>query len=366
MAVKRILLSEAKAGMELAGDVYDLRGRLVMPLGTVLDDEILRKLKRYEVFILKIVDRSDLDKKIPELSTSQLEKYEPAYFERIKKSEDFKVFRHQFENSVDELTDKLNDVVYKNEQVDINGMLYDVKKIINSNKSKHNLMDMLNCLRGYDDLTFTHSMSVAILCNIFAGWLGYSEEEAEILTAAGLLHDIGKIRIPKEIITKPARLTDREYEIIKLHPVLGYEILKDQHIDQRIKNAALMHHEKCDGSGYPKGLKASEMDEMSKIVAIADVYEAMTANRVYRDGISAFEVLEYFERCMDIFDPGYLMTFLQRTAQLYVSNTVLLTDGREGKVIMINNNALGRPIVLVGNKAIDLSKDKSIKIAKLI
>lgn len=366
MAVKRILISEAEEGMELAGDVYDTKGRLIAPFGTVLDKEVIRKLENYDIVVLKIIVKSDIDDIFMESSAYERSE-EAGYFEKIKQSEDFKTFRYSFEESVDELSNKLNEVVYKNEEIDINGLLESVKKVINSNSSRYNLMDILSCMRGYDDLTFAHSMSVSLICNVFAGWLGYGAKDVELLTAAGLLHDIGKIKIPKEIITKPSRLTDEEYRIIKMHPVLGYEILKRQPVDNRIRNAALMHHEKCDGSGYPQGLKRNQIDDVAKIVAIADVYDAMTANRVYREGMSPFDVIEYFEMCIDIFEPGYLMIFLQKIALLYVGSTVLLTDGTEGKIIMINSNSLGRPVVLsANNKAIDLSRDKSIKIAKLI
>lgn len=340
MAVKRILISEAKEGMELAGDVYDTKGRLIAPFGTVLDKEIIRKLENYDVVVLKIIVKSDIDDIFMESSAYERSE-ESGYFEKIKQSEDFKTFRYSFEESVDELSNKLNEVVYKNEEIDINGLLESVKKVINSNSSRYNLMDILSCMRGYDDLTFAHSMSVSLICNVFAGWLGYG--------------------------AKPSRLTDEEYRIIKMHPILGYEILKSQPVDNRIRNAALMHHEKCDGSGYPQGLKRNQIDDVAKIVAIADVYDAMTANRVYREGMSPFDVIEYFEMCIDIFEPGYLMIFLQKIALLYVGSTVLLTDGTEGKIIMINSTSLGRPVVLsTNNKAIDLSKDKSIKIAKLI
>jgi putative nucleotidyltransferase with HDIG domain len=245
-------------------------------------------------------------------------------------------------------------------------LLKGVKEIVGDNKAKYNLLDMINCIRGYDDLTYVHSMNVSLICNIIGVWFNYSESDCEILMAAGLLHDIGKVKIPREIITKPGKLTDREYNIVKMHPVLGYDILKNQHIDIRIKNASLMHHERYDGGGYPRKLSGNSIDEVSRIVAIADVYDAMTANRVYREGLSPFHVIGFFEENMSSFDPRMLMTFLQKTASAYVSKTVLLSNGEEGKIAMINNNAVGRPVVMVGDKAIDLSRDKSINIVKVI
>ena len=254
----------------------------------------------------------------------------------------------------------------KNTEVNLERMLKDVNKIIESNKTGNNMLDVLNCMRGYDDLTYVHSMNVALICNMIAGWLNYSESDTDLLTAAGLLHDIGKVKIPKEIICKPGKLTDSEYEIIKNHTVFGYEILKDCQIDRRIKNAALMHHERYDGRGYPNGLSGNQIDEIARIVAVADVYDAMTADRVYREGIYPFDVIGYFQNEIAVYDPKYLLLFLEKTAETYVSNKVLLTDGKEAKILMINKAALGRPVVMTGEEIIDLSKKKELKIAKLL
>lgn len=131
---------------------------------------------------------------------------------------------------------------------------------------------------------------------MLGNWLGFSEDAQNTLTLCGLLHDIGKSRIPASIIGKPGRLTSEEFEQIKRHPLLGYELLKNQPLDPHIKNAALMHHERCDGSGYPFGLYASDIDDYASIIAVADVYDAMTADRCYRLGLCPFEVIAQFEQ----------------------------------------------------------------------
>ena len=137
-------------------------------------------------------------------------------------------------------------------------------------------------------------------------------------------------------------------------------------IDERIKNAALMHHERYDGRGYPGGLSGNLIDETARIVAVADVYDAMTADRVYREGICPFDVIGYFQNEISVFDPRYLLLFLEKTAETYVSNKVLLNNGTEAKILMINKAALGRPVVMTGEEIIDLSKKKELKISKLL
>lgn len=365
MALKKILISDAKEGMELAGDVYDTKGRLIVPFGTILDKEIINRMENYNVIVIKIVEKSGIDELFMESNLKE-DKEISGYFEKIKKTKEFVEFNRQFNESVDDLKVEFNDIVLKNKEIDVKEMVLGVRKIIKANNTNHNLIDMLNCMRGYDDLTYAHSMNVSLICNVIAGWLGYSETDTELLIASGLLHDIGKIKIPREIITKPGKLTDKEYNIVKMHPVLGYEILREQPINIAIKNAALMHHERYDGGGYPQKIAGDKIDEISRIVAIADVYDAMTANRVYREGMSPFDVIEYFEKYISIFDPKFVLIFLQRTAQSYVSSTVLLSDGEEGTIAMINNNQLGRPVVMCGSKVVDLSKEKDKKIVKLI
>ena len=105
-------------------------------------------------------------------------------------------------------------------------------------------MEMFHGIRDYDDLTYVHSLNVSLICNIFAGWLKMSNEETKIITLAGLFHDIGKLLIPQEILTKAGKLTAKEYEEAKLHTIKGYHVLKDLNLDVRIKHSALLHHER--------------------------------------------------------------------------------------------------------------------------
>ena len=137
--------------------------------------------------------------------------------------------------------------------------------------------------------------------------------------------------------------------MIKAPAQLGNDILKDQPLDERIKNAALMHHERYDGTGYPNHLVGKEIDDMAAIVSIADVYDAMTANRCYRDGLCPFEVIAIFEKeGLTQFNPKYILTFLDHIANTYINNEVLLSDGSSGKIVLINKK-LTRPTIQLDN-----------------
>lgn len=357
METKKIFIGSAKPGMKLAADVYDSDSRLIVPKDIIIDESVINRFKLYSVFSLIIYLEEE---------KQELKHEEVGYFESIKQKKDFAHFEEKFSESVDDLKTNLNDIVKKYTPISPEKMLKGVAEVIASNKTGHNMFDMLNCMRGYDDLTYVHSMNVALICNVMAGWLGKSQEETDLITMAGLLHDIGKLKMPVDIITKPGKLTDEEYEIIKSHPTLGHDILLESNVDERIKNAAWMHHERYDGGGYPNGLVGEQIDDIARIVAIADVYDAMTANRVYRNGLCPFKVIAHFERDMSIYDPRYILLFLEKTAETYVSNKVLLSNGKEGKIIMINKMSLSQPVVMVGDKIYDLAKQKDITIEQLL
>jgi putative nucleotidyltransferase with HDIG domain len=136
-----------------------------------------------------------------------------------------------------------------------------------------------------DRYTSGHSQRVANYSMELAKRMGKSEEEQQIVYYAGLLHDVGKIRVPEEVINKPGKLTNDEFNQIKMHPVSGYHILKDIYEDKRISSGAKYHHEKYDGTGYPNGLSGENIPEIARIIGVADAYDAMTSNRSYREAL---------------------------------------------------------------------------------
>lgn len=155
-----------------------------------------------------------------------------------------------------------------------------------------------------DENTSQHSMRVSEYSVLIAHELGFSEDECENLRRAALLHDIGKIGIPDRILNKPSRLDDDEYAIMKSHVTRGAEILKDFTIIDHVQDGVLYHHEKYDGSGYPQGLKGENIPLYGRIIGVADAFDAMTANRVYRKQLDFSYVLEELKRCRGTqFDP---------------------------------------------------------------
>jgi putative nucleotidyltransferase with HDIG domain len=163
-----------------------------------------------------------------------------------------------------------------------------------------------------DRYTSGHSQRVANYSMELAKRLGKSEEEQRIIYYAGLLHDVGKIRVPEDVINKPGKLTNDEFNQIKMHPVSGYHILKDIYEDKRISTAAKYHHEKYDGTGYPNGLSGNNIPEIARIIGVADAYDAMTSNRSYREALPQEIVREEIEKGVGKqFDPEVGKVMLQ-------------------------------------------------------
>ncbi len=357
MEAIRIRMDQAESGMTVANDIYTSNDQLIITKGTRLDDRMITKLRFYNIYGLLIYKDNKLEETIKEES----------YIEMLRNTTEFKKFNRTYVDMISDVGDSFQNVINGTEEFDVNKLLADTDQILREGRNGAHILEMLHGIRDYDDMTFVHSLNVSLICNVFAGWLKMSPEDTRALTLGGLLHDIGKMLVPKEIITKVGKLNEEEFKIIQTHTIKGYQVLKDQPIDIRIKYASLMHHERTDGSGYPNGFVAEQIDDFAKIIAIADVYDAMTSNRRYRNAICPFDVVENFERDGFLkFDPRYLMIFMERIVESYLHNIVRLTDGREGEVIMINKLALSRPVVRIGSGFVDLSKEHKLMIEAII
>lgn len=168
-----------------------------------------------------------------------------------------------------------------------------VARLITSVKANENVVRLLCALRGYDEYTYTHSVNVAAMGVLFGSHLGLPEDHLEILGLSGLLHDVGKCLLPKEIVNKPGRLTEDEFNVMKSHAMLGWEYVKNQPgIPVHAAKGVLEHHERIDGSGYPKNLMGEDITGLARILSVLDSYDALTSNRVYRTRMSPHMALK--------------------------------------------------------------------------
>lgn len=375
--MKKLNTLELRAGMITADSIKTKKGQEIIPAGTTLTKQLISRMEFYGIGSAYIDETSTLTEEEVQTalqaamaqklaSTSQEVKNEPvpevpknevAYSQKIKRSKTFQEYSLSSTLVTKTLQDQLEGFVYNKKPLDFDALLKAVKSLITPGQTIIQYFDMLHNLRSSDDSVYSHSLNVAMISRILGKWLKWTSSDLDSLVIAGLLHDIGKIMIPPEILNKEGKLTDEEFEQIRWHPRAGYELIKDLKIDSRIKKAALQHHERCDGSGYP--MKATEimLDDFAMVVAIADVYDAMTAARKYRAPLCPFQVIREFEHDgYHKYKTEFLLTFLRHIATTYQNNRVILSDGRAAKIILLNRNALSEPLVQLNDgSCIDLA-----------
>lgn len=394
MAGKRVLTARLVVNMIAADDVYTSEDQLLFPEGTVLTEDVISALKEHSVFAIRIkVDEADGKTPIlwegkseasAELPEEDLEKVfapsEPSfpleeelerenYYDVVRETPEFKEFSETFLNTVDHMKETFNRVVMQNDEIDSKEILSEVENVVAKSRNSLHILDMLQCMKGYDDVTYVHGLNVALLSNMIGKLVfpDISEEDLEVLTLSGLLADVGKMMISDDVLQKNDRLTIPEFNVIKTHVLHSNNILKGMNLDPRIAEVAMRHHERCDGSGYPGGYRQDQISPFAKIVAIADTYDAMTSDRVYRKAICPFEVIHMFEReGLVKYEVEYLLPFLTTAVQAYMNTEVELSTGEIGKVVMINEKELSRPVVKIGTNYRDLSKEHSITIDRIL
>jgi len=223
-------------------------------------------------------------------------------------------------------------------------------------------------IKKYDDYTYYHSINVAFYSLLLANWLKLTGDELNKVVLAGLLHDIGKTKVPLDVLNKPGKLLPEEFEEIKRHSMQGYLILKESaNIPEVVSAAVLMHHEREDGSGYPNGLRGHEISQYAKIIAIADVFDAMTSSRVYHRAASPFDVFREFQSFgPKMFDINMLMTFVRNLSPCYLGSKVLLNNGAIGEVVYIPPFDVANPVINLEGQLIDMSRTSEYTIQSLV
>lgn len=245
---------------------------------------------------------------------------------------------------------KIFSIIQYNNKVEINDTLLAITDIVEyliENKEINS--DYLLELKTFDNYTYVHSLNTCILALFFGVILGYSKNMLIDLGTGALLHDIGKTKIPLEILNKKGKLTSEEYEIMKKHPEYGYEIVKKLNcFNERGKAIILEHHERIDGNGYPYGLKGDKISKFAKIVCISDVYDALVSDRVYRKGFSANEAYEFILAGGGSFFDLELVNVFRNNFSIYpLGVCVKLTNGIEAFIVGHNKGFPDRPVVRV-------------------
>lgn len=352
-------VDDLKEGMILGEDLYDSFGNILLSDGIVLKKSYILKIKEYNISKVYIEDSSasmsmyeeNKDIKDPYLLETRLEA------KKFVKEAMGKIY----------IDDSLSQKALKI-----------VKKLIEELISNDEIVVSLGKLRKIDDYTLEHSVNVCII-SLFIGMTMEIEHKDLIdLGIGAILHDIGKMMIPKNILNKPGPLTIDEYKIIKNHTTYGYEILKkSKGISEVAAQVALNHHERLDGNGYPIGKKGKQINIYSKIVAISDVYDALTSDRVYKKKVEAYKALEYICKMVNIqFDNEIVKRLISCIGIYPLGSIVKLNTNELGLVVDINKIKPSKPVIRIlldekGKKPnnyleVDTNKNPTITITGVI
>jgi HD-GYP domain-containing protein (c-di-GMP phosphodiesterase class II) len=265
-------------------------------------------------------------------------------------------------------TKKVIENIKDDGELDLDRIRRNVEETLPDMIRNNDVLMRLNQLKASDDYTFHHSLRVSILASMIGKWLGYSEPEILELAEAGLLFDMGKLNIPEFLLQKPGQVTPDEFELIKKHAQFGYSILlKTRGVSNNIKYAALHHHERMDGSGYPLRLRENQIHDFAKIIMVCDVFDALISDRPYKKAISPIMAAEYLSWTSGkLFDSKVCYVLIKKLSEFYLGKTVKLTNGDVGKIVFIEENYPTRPIVQVGEKFVNLIKERSINVETLM
>ena len=261
---KRIFLIDLLPGMEISKPVITDEGRVVLSEGTVTTPSLVERLRQWGVTSVFI--KAEAETVLEETPAQARQRFFADGYEDIIKNvrSAFESMRYLKKVPIGELQEVAQTSIY--DLASIPGAL-----------------NHLHTIKRRNDYTYSHSVHVATISGILGGWLGYRKEELKELILAGLLHDIGKTQVPLEILNKPGKLLPDEMEIMRKHTTRGFRLIKEfPAVSPGVIYGILQHHERLDGSGYPKGLKGDEICRNAKIVMIADVVDGITSGRPYK------------------------------------------------------------------------------------
>ncbi|OQY08743.1 MAG: diguanylate cyclase [Marinitoga sp. 4572_148] len=355
--MKFLPLSKVKNGMIVAMDIKDLNDRVLFKKGTILDSEKINIIKANGIFKIPVNIPVINEKGIPEDNINSSIK-EAAHVHSFLSKEILEISFKEVKDLFEDLMTTGNVNIDKAE---------DIASTI-TQEMQNNFSDKLYVLQSYDEYLYSHSLNVMILSALIGLEEGLTKDDLTELALSGLLHDIGKVKIPLEILNAPRKLSASEFEFVKNHVLFAKEILENSNIsDKKIIDGALEHHERFDGTGYIFKKKGSEISYYGRILALADVYDALTSKRSYKDPWTPYKALSHILSYVNKhFDPSLTQNLINALGLFPPGMEIMLNDKSTGIIIATNRKNKMKPIVKIGDDVVDLTEEKTLRIVKII
>lgn len=351
MANKKVKVNRLREGMILDNDVYARNATVLVAEGTPLTKEMIRLLTRH--FIEEVLVREQTEEKASADGVKSVDQQQ-------------KEFQESFRVAEENLSENLKEIVYGNKPIDVQILLKDLNDILDKAGTDGNLVSMLASMKAGTDGLYTHAINVALFGQLLAKWVGCTKAQIEIIAAAGILHDIGLMRLADKMPDKFSFRAELEGSLFEKHVIDGYNMIRNQNINPDIKQTVLVHHERVDGTGYPLKVHGNSISKEGRILAIADMYDTYTMKREGEYNLTIFQALKKLEEMgYQKLDSSILLTFITNVAETTIQRRVRLSNGEIGTIIMFNKYDLFRPVVKVGDTFVDLSKKKDISIVNM-
>ena len=347
--------------MVIDQSLVDQSRRVLIARKTTLDEFMineLRKMRVNGVYIREGEEEPEVDIEIAPEVVAVIQKLEKDDKKKVQLSESVK---KRVATGVQFLFTDTGNADFANVANDITN---DLMKAIEENDA---IAMNVDALKISDEYTFKHSVDVATMAMIVAKQMQWDSKEVYDIGVAGLLHDVGKSKIPEELINKPGRLTDEEFEIMKQHSVFGYRLLKEKgDLSEDILLGVLQHHEKINGRGYPMQVENKYIGRYARILAVVDVYDALVTERAYKKAFSQRDAIEIIMSMTEELDINAVKSFLNSVILYPVGSVVQLSNGERARVVENSPGYPMRPKVveLKTGKVYDLSED--IRCASII
>ena len=350
--MKTVATIALKPGMILAENILH-HGNILCPKDTVLEQTTIDKLNRFSIMCVTIMEEID---------------FATTHYERLRFNEKFKLFEEKHNQNLLLYKILMQTFFATNQLVTEDSFMSIYNDMADTYSSGTELLDFIyNLMPNEDELTFNHCLNSSLLAGEIAKWMNLPAEDTQDLIISCFYYDIGKLRLPYEILWKSGKLTPEEFELVKKHAQLGYDGVFFTPLKDKIKNAILMHHERMDGSGYPNRMHGNNIPLIARYIAIIDTYIAMASPRSYRNAMTPLQILGFFEKNIEKYDTEILLPVMRRIADAQIGTCVQLSDDSQWDVFIIHPNNLSRPI-LKNNQAqvLDLMNRPDLEIIKIV